>query len=65
MSSRGHRSATPISPDLTVRRGRLSGFRVPYTRYRREDGLPSGQVFDLAQDIHQVIWAATPGGLAR
>ncbi|MFK8015822.1 MAG: diguanylate cyclase, partial [Gammaproteobacteria bacterium] len=47
------------------RRGRLSGFRVPYTRYRREDGLPSGQVFDLAQDIHQVIWAATPGGLAR
>ncbi|MEO1575825.1 MAG: hypothetical protein AAFU65_12810, partial [Pseudomonadota bacterium] len=52
-------------PHSDVRRGRLAGFQVPFTRYRREDGLPSGQVFGLAQDIHQVFWFATPGGLAR
>ncbi|MEM6638806.1 MAG: diguanylate cyclase [Pseudomonadota bacterium] len=52
-------------PHHDVRRGRLAGFQVPFTRYRREDGLPSGQVFGLAQDIHQVFWFATPGGLAR
>ena len=52
-------------PHKDVRRGRLAGFQVPFTRYRREDGLPSGQVFGMAQDIHHVFWFATPGGLAR
>ncbi|MFK7889150.1 MAG: diguanylate cyclase [Gammaproteobacteria bacterium] len=65
MPSPGDQNQPDSPADRDVRRGRLSGFRVPYTRYRREDGLPSGQVFDLAQDIHQVFWFATPGGLAR
>lgn len=65
MSTTAGNIARDHRPHGDVRRGRLAGFQVPFTRYRREDGLPSGQVFDLTQDLHHVFWFATPGGLAR
>lgn len=48
-----------------AQRGRLYGFRIPFSRYRREDGLPSGQIHAITQDAHGIIWLATPSGLAR
>jgi diguanylate cyclase (GGDEF)-like protein len=38
--------------------------RIPIRRISREQGMPSGQVHDLVQDMQGIFWFATPSGLA-
>ncbi len=61
-------NSTPIISTLDTDQAfheSLHVVRIPLRRIGRGQGLPSGQVHHLAQDIKGIFWIATPGGLAR
>jgi diguanylate cyclase (GGDEF)-like protein len=60
-------NSNPTITSLNLNPGPVEGIglaRIPLMRISREQGLPSGQVHDLEQDIQGIFWFATPSGLA-